>query len=125
MNEPLREQLKRAGWRASPRYKGFVQVRRGGIEFDLGCREQDADRLELRYRYQTERTHVDGDEALPADATLARIEDVMTSVYLRIHEKPDVTRVFGGRRTAKPVLARGVEVRFASDAGATQTALDL
>lgn len=103
MNEGLREQLKRAGWRSSDRYKGFVQTRRAGIEFDLGQARPNDDRLELRYRYVTERTNAEGTVDLPAGVTPERIGDAMTTIYLRVHERPDPTRVFGGRRRSRAV----------------------
>ena len=93
MHEMLRDQLKRAGWKPG-RYKGFLQTRRAGIEFDLGQPRGD-DRMELRYRYITEQTNTEGTVALPADVTLERIGDAITTVYLRIHERPEASRTFG------------------------------
>ncbi|MES2464101.1 MAG: hypothetical protein V4671_26305, partial [Armatimonadota bacterium] len=83
-----------------------------GIEFQVGIgRTAGEGRLELRYRYRTAQTNAEGDVALPADATLARIEDEMTGIYLRIHEKPDVSRVFRSRSgmasTTRPAAHSG------------------
>lgn len=102
MEDWLREALKRAGWRSGST-RGFLMTSRSGIEFQVGVgRTAGEGRLELRYRYRTAQTDTDGDVALPADATLARIEDEMTGIYLRIHEKPDVSRVFRSRSAAAP-----------------------
>ena len=97
MDEGLREILKRAGWRSGSS-RGFLMTNRSGIDFQVGVgRTAGEGRLELRYRYRTAQTDAEGDVALPADVTLARIEDEMTGIYLRIHEKPDVSRVFRSR----------------------------
>lgn len=103
--DELRERLKRAGWRSSDRYKGFVQTRRAGIDFHLGplppasSFPPAAERLELRYVYQTERTRAEGTIDLPGPAAIitpAQIGDAMTSLYLRVHERPDPSRTLGG-----------------------------
>ena len=97
MDEGLQDALKRAGWKSGSG-RGFLMTSRSGIEFQVGVgRTAGEGRLELRYRYKTAQTDVEGDVALPADAALARIEDEMTGIYLRIHEKPDVSRVFRSR----------------------------
>ena len=106
MDEGLRDALKRAGWKSGSG-RGFLMTSRSGIEFQVGIgRTAGEGRLELRYRYKTAQTDTEGDVALPADVTLARIEDEMTGIYLRIHEKPDVSRVFrsrsAGAATPKP-----------------------
>jgi hypothetical protein len=101
MNEILITTLKTAGWKPGT-FRGFLRTNRAGIEFEVGPARGSEDRLELRYRYRTETTNTEGDVALPPDATREKIEDVMTGIYLRIHEKPDPTRVFGMRRTKKP-----------------------
>ncbi|MBC8104289.1 MAG: hypothetical protein H7Z41_17070 [Cytophagales bacterium] len=102
MDELLREALKRAGWRSGT-HRGFLMTGRAGIEFQVGAgRTAGEGRLELRYRYRTAQSSAEGDVALPSDATLARIEDEMTAIYLRIHEKPDVSRVFRSRTGATP-----------------------
>jgi hypothetical protein len=108
MEEGLREALKRAGWRSGST-RGFLMTSRAGIEFQVGVgRTAGEGRLELRYRYRTSQTDTDGDVALPADATLARIEDEMTGIYLRIHEKPDVSRVFRSRSASpRPLTQNG------------------
>ena len=100
MDDWLNETLKRAGWRSGSS-RGFLMTSRSGIEFQVGVgRTAGEGRLELRYHYKTAQTEVEGDVALPSDATLARIEDEMTGIYLRIHEKPDVSRVFRSRSAA-------------------------
>ena len=105
MHDILRDQLKRAGWKPG-RYKGFLQTRRAGIEFDLGQPRGEEDRLELRYRYVTENTTAEGDVTLPADVTLERIGDAITTIYLRIHERPEASRTFGmGSRQQRPRAA--------------------
>lgn len=117
MNETLTSTLRSRGWKPGT-FKGFWRTSRAGIEWEVGRPAGQSDRLALRYRYHTERTDAEGEETLPADATLARIEDVMTSVYLRVHEKPDVSRVFGaGKRRAAASPAAAPEE--------TQGALDL
>lgn len=104
MNELLRAQLRSAGWQPGT-FRGFLMVRRAGIEFQVGpARASKTDgpdapaRLELRYRYVTEGTRAEGEEVLPGGAGMREIEDAMTGIYLRVHERPDVTRVFGSRR---------------------------
>lgn len=73
-------------------------TRRAGIEFEIGPSRGGDGRLTLRYRYHTETTNTEGEENLPGESDLARIYDAMTSIYLRIHERPDPSRVFGGGR---------------------------
>jgi hypothetical protein len=103
MDEELKAQLISAGWK-SGNFRGFYLSRRAGIDFQVGpSRASRADpeagaRLELRYSYHTDQTHVDAEEVLPAGSMLTQIEDRMTAIYLRIHERPDPTRVFGSRR---------------------------
>lgn len=100
MEETLRTALKSAGWRSGT-HRGFLMTSRAGIEFQVGeSRAAGAGRLELRYRYHTEQTNAEGSETLPGDASLERILDAMTSIYLRVHERPDVSRVFGSRASA-------------------------
>ena len=109
-NAVLRDQLKRGGWRSSERYKNFLQTRRAGIDFHLGSFANAASpiaaRLELRYVYVTERTNADGTVDLPEGVTAERVGDAMTTIYLRVHERPDPSRTFGGNkrlaRTAAP-----------------------
>ncbi len=109
MTEELKDALARAGWKSGS-FRGFLRTSRAGIEFEVGparaasrrAGEPDPDLgLELRYRYKTEQTQADGEVDLPPNADLARIEDAMTSIYLRVHDKPDANRVFGnGRRSS-------------------------
>ena len=97
MDTGIGDTLKRAGWRASDRYKRFLHTRRAGIDFHLGPlgAEGAAARLELRYRYQTEVTNAEGTVDLPANVSAERVGDAMTAVYQRVHERPDPSRVFG------------------------------
>lgn len=98
MDDALKTELKAGGWRSGT-HKGFLMTSRAGIEFQVGAgRGAEAGRLELRYRYRTETTNAEGEVALPEGATRSAIEDAMTGIYLRVHEKPDPTRVFGGTR---------------------------
>ncbi len=123
-NAVLREQLKRAGWRSSERYKNFLQTRRAGIDFHLGSfgtAAPDA-RLELRYVYVTERTNVDGTVDLPAEATAERVGDTMTTIYLRVHERPDPSRTFGGNKRPPRAAIPSVP---ADNGDSAQPALDL
>ena len=127
MDEFLRDQLKRAGWKPG-RYKGFLQTRRAGIEFDLGL-PRGEDRPELRYRYVTDNTNAEGAVALPADVTLERIGDAITSVYLRIHERPEASRTFGmGSSRQRPRGAAPMPSPTPAEAGdapVTQLEMDL
>jgi hypothetical protein len=127
MDEGLREMLKRAGWRSGST-RGFLMTSRAGIEFQVGVgRTAGEGRLELRYRYRTSQTDTDGDVALPADVTLARIEDEMTGIYLRIHERPDVSRVFRSRSAAtssKPLTQNDRQSVPVADKTANQGQLD-
>ncbi len=103
MNETLEKALQSSGWRSGT-HRGFRATNRAGIDFEVGEARGEQGRLVLRYRYHTTSTNAEGEVALPANADLARIQDAMTEVYLRVHEKPDPTRVFGGgkRRAAPP-----------------------
>ena len=126
----MREELKRGGWRASDRYKNFLQTRRAGIDFHIGPfgASSDADRLELRYVYVTERTNVDGTVDLPADATPERVGDVLTTIYLRVHERPDPSRTFGGKRPARTAGAASLapeKTAPSSEKDKSQPTLDL
>lgn len=97
MNDALKTRLSGLGWKSGT-FRGYLLTRRAGIEFELGPSRGGDERLTLIYRYHTEQTHTEGEEALPADTDLPRLYDAMTSIYLRIHEKPDASRVFGGGR---------------------------
>lgn len=110
MNEALRNTLTSAGWKSGT-HRGFLRTNRAGIEFEVGPERGGTGRLELRYRYRTETTNAEGEVALPQDTTRDRIEDAMTAIYLRVHEKPDPTRVFGQRRrpTTKPAAPASAE----------------
>ncbi len=124
-NAVLRDQLKRGGWRSSDRYKNFLQTRRAGIDFHLGPfanAAANAARLELRYVYVTERTHADGAHDLSAEATAERVGDAMTAIYLRVHERPDPSRTFGGGK--RPVRAAASSAPIA-DNEESQPTLDL
>src|SRR5690242_12396040 len=103
MNETLVNILKNAGWKPGT-FRGFLRTNRAGIEFEVGPARGEEGRLELRYRYRSETTSKEGDVSLPSDTTREKIEDAMTAIYLRVHDKPDPTRVFGMRRrsSAKP-----------------------
>ncbi len=127
VNDGLREQLKRAGWRPSARYKGFLETRRAGIEFDLGRARPGDDRLELRYHYVTERTNAQGTVDLPMSVSPEGVGDAMTALYLRVHERPDPTRVFGGGRRARAPLPANPAGSPAKDSAevAPQKSLDL
>jgi len=92
MHELLNAELKKRGWLPGS-YRGFLRQLRGGIEWEVGVGRSG--RLELRWRYRTENGERTGDEVLPENAGLAEIEDTMTSIYLRVHERPDPTRIFG------------------------------
>ncbi len=109
MNPDLQAALRAAGWHSGVR-RASLATNRAGIEFEIAAERGTDARLELRYRYRTPNTAVEGDITLPAEADRAAIEDAMTGIYLRIHERPDPSRVFGGgrsapteRRTVKPL----------------------
>lgn len=110
MNEMLRLALQSGGWKSGT-HKGFLLSSRAGIEFQVGparksIGENGEARLELRYAYHTETTHADGEVVLPSTAGKAEIEDAMTGIYQRVHEKPDMSRVFGrGRKTRQPMAS--------------------
>jgi hypothetical protein len=129
MNDALRAALKAAGWKSGS-YRGFLRASRAGIEFEAGSRPGDEERVLLRFRYRTETTRADGEEALSGDVTLARIEDAMTAIYLRVHERPDPTRFFGsGRRRAATTAARSTPAApppapYAEPEAEGQTSLD-
>ena len=127
-NAVLRDQLKRGGWRSSERYKNFLQTRRAGIDFHLGpfanaASPTAAARLELRYVYVTERTNADGSVDLPEGVTAERVGDAMTTIYLRVHERPDPSRTFGGSK--RPARAAAAPAAPNDEDAAAQTALDL
>ena len=111
MNPVLQAALKAAGWRSGMRRASFA-TNRVGIEFEISEARGAEGRLELRYVYRTATATAEGEISLPAEADRSVIEDAMTSIYLRIHERPDPSRVFGGgrsapteRRTVKPLSA--------------------
>ena len=97
MNELLKSRLTASGWRSGT-LRGYLMTRRAGIEYEIGPSRGGDGRLTLVYRYHTETTHTEGEEHLAGDADQYQIYDVMTGIYLRIHEKPDASRVFGGGR---------------------------
>ena len=124
---PLRDQLKRSGWRSSDRFKNFLQTRRAGIDFHLGPLTEGADRLELRYRYVTERTNDEGTVDLNGELSVERVNDMMTAVYLRVHERPDASRTFGakGRAAARSRTGASGPARAPEpDENTQQTTLD-
>jgi hypothetical protein len=95
--------LRKRGWQSGT-YRGFLRQVRGGIEWEVG--HGRTGRLELRWRYKEQ----SGEQALSEHADRTELEDVMTGIYLRVHEKPDPTRVFGsgkrqGPRAASPTPA--------------------
>jgi hypothetical protein len=97
MNDLLKSRLTTAGWRSGT-LRGYLMTRRVGIEFEIGPSRGGDGRLTLLYRYHTETSNTEGEEHLPGDADLHHIYDAMTGIYLRIHERPDPSRVFGGGR---------------------------
>ena len=100
MDENLRTELKASGWRAGT-YRGFLLKRVAGIEFEVGPSRGGAEedgRVLLRWRYKTEYADRNGEESVAAPANRARVEDAMTAIYLRVHERPDPARFFGGGR---------------------------
>jgi hypothetical protein len=100
VNLSLETALIAAGWKSGT-HRGFRATSRAGIEFEVGEVRGEEGRLALRYRYHTASTNAEGEVALPADSSLARVQDAMTEIYLRIHEKPDPTRVFGGGKSQR------------------------
>ncbi|GAB4464100.1 MAG: hypothetical protein OHK0029_33670 [Armatimonadaceae bacterium] len=105
MNEILKSRLLASGWRPGT-FRGYLLTRRAGIEFEVGPARGGEERLTVLYRYHTETTHAEGEETLPADADLSRVYDAMTGIYLRVHERPDPSRVFGGgRKSRNPVVS--------------------
>lgn len=105
MNETLKTRLTGSGWKSGT-FRGYLMTRRAGIEFEVGPSRGGDGRLTLIYRYHTERTHTEGEETLPEDTDLPRLLDAMTGIYLRIHEKPDASRVFGGGRRPSAASAK-------------------
>lgn len=104
MFDTLHDDLRKRGWQSGT-YRGFLRQVRGGIEWEVG--HGRSGRLELRWRYKDQT----GEQALSESADRAELEDIMTGIYLRVHEKPDPTRVFGNgkrqgpRTTASPTSA--------------------
>ena len=134
MDENLRTELKGSGWRTGT-YRGFLLKRVAGIEFEIGAdrgasEESGSDRLLLRWRYKTEYADRSGEETVPAPANRARVEDAMTAIYLRVHERPDPARFFGGGRrrpaSGSPTSSRPAAETPAQpdDEEAGQTSLD-
>jgi hypothetical protein len=123
MDEVLQSALRSSGWSHGLR-RGSLRTFRAGIEFEVGPLAGDEDRLELRYSYKTERTFAEGEVPLPDKTDKSAIEDTMTGVYQRVHEKPDPSRVFGSgkRSTAAPVANAAPYVPPPPDP--TQGALD-
>jgi hypothetical protein len=124
MNEALKTRLQASGWRSGT-LRGYLLTRRAGIEFEVGASRGGDDRLTLLYRYHTETTHNDGEELLPADTDISRLYDAMTRIYLRIHERPDPSRVFGGGRTTRSTPSSPSPEQASSLPDPTQGTLDL
>lgn len=102
MDEVLQSALRSSGWSHGLR-RGSLRTFRSGIEFEVGPLAGDEGRLELRYSYKTAHTFAEGEVPLPDHADKSAIEDTMTGVYQRVHEKPDPSKVFGGgKRRANP-----------------------
>lgn len=95
MFDTLHDDLRKRGWQSGT-YRGFLRQVRGGIEWEVG--HGRSGRLELRWRYKEQ----SGEQALSEHADRAELEDVMTGIYLRVHEKPDPTRVFGSGKRQGP-----------------------
>jgi len=89
MFDTLHDDLQKRGWQPGT-YRGFLRQVRGGFEWQVGFGRSGS--LELRWVYKEQ----SGDTVLPANAGRTELEDIMTGIYLRVHDKPDVTRVFGG-----------------------------
>lgn len=94
-------QLKGAGWYAGSR-RGSLATSRAGITWEIAPLRGSEGRWELRFSYHTDTTHAEGDVTLPPDADQAALADAMTGVYLRIHDKPDPSRVLGRVTTRRP-----------------------
>ena len=122
MFDTLHDDLKKRGWESGT-YRGFLRQVRGGFEWEVGVGRSG--RLEVRWRYKDQT----GDAPLPENAGQAELGDVMTGIYLRVHEKPDVSRVFGGGKKAvaaiTPTPLRQSATDMASDADVGQGAMDL
>jgi len=116
MHDTLLDELRRRGWTPG-NYRGFVRQLRGGIEWEVGVGRSA--RLELRWKYKD----TTGEETLADAATRAAIEDAMTGIYLRVHEKPDPTRVFGNAKRGAAGTAGGAA--SGTPVGPAQDSLDL
>lgn len=100
MFDTLHDDLRKRGWQAGT-YRGFLRQVRGGFEWEVG--HGRSGRLELRWKYKsTGGLEQTGEQALSEYADRVELEDVMTGIYLRVHEKPDPTRVFGGGKRQGP-----------------------
>lgn len=95
MFDTLHDDLRKRGWQSGT-YRGFLRQVRGGFEWEVG--HGRSGRLELCWRYKDQT----GEQALSENADRSELEDVMTGIYLRVHEKPDPTRVFGGGKRQGP-----------------------
>ena len=105
MTDSLRRQLRTMGWRSSNRCKGFLQTWREGIEFHVGRRGES--QIELRYYYRSPHGEQEGTVSLPADATSATLEQALTDVYRRVHERPLRRTLGGGSRNRAASPERG------------------
>lgn len=118
MFDTLHDDLQKRGWQPGT-YRGFLRQVRGGFEWQVGFGRSG--NLELRWVYKEQ----SGDTVLPLNAGRTELEDTMTGIYLRVHDKPDVTRVFGGgKRTGRSgtATANAADVPTPEDAG--QGAMD-
>lgn len=100
MTDSLRRQLRTMGWRSSNRCKGFLQTWREGIEFHVGRHGEN--QLELRYFYRSPHGEQEGTVSLPADATSDVLEQALTDVYRRVHERPLRRTLGGGGQRNRP-----------------------
>lgn len=108
MDALLQSELRTSGWTPGSRRASW-KTNRAGIEFEVGP-APGGNRLELRYRYHTERTHADGEMPLSDNADRVDIEDAMTGIYQNMHEKPDRSRVFGSGKRRKAALPSAAPV---------------
>ncbi len=126
MADTLHDDLRKRGW-ISGTYRGFLRQTRGGIEWQVG--HGRSERLELRWRYQSSSgTDQTGEETLSENADRVELEDVMTGIYLRVHDRPDPTRVFGNGKRQGPrasAAPSGSPAPAASPVEAGQEAMEL
>ena len=109
MFDTLHDDLVKRGWQPGT-YRGFLRQVHGGFEWQVGIGRSG--NLELRWVYKEQ----SGDTVLPANAGRTELEDTMTGIYLRVHDKPDVTRVFGGGKRVAKSGTGSVGANVAADA---------